>query len=59
MGRRQHPRGTGRFLGHPKPTGIRPSFSDRLLEQGFKLPKELFAESNMVNEALAANRGRR
>ncbi len=49
----------GRFLGHPVPTGIRPFFSDRLLEQGFKLPKELFSESNVVNEALAANRGHR
>jgi pilus assembly protein CpaF len=49
----------GRFLGHPVPTGIRPFFSDRLLEQGFKMPKELFSDSNAVNEALAANRGRR
>jgi pilus assembly protein CpaF len=49
----------GRFLGHPVPTGIRPFFSDRLLEQGFELPKELFTESNVVGEALAANRGRR
>jgi pilus assembly protein CpaF len=49
----------GRFLGHPVPTGIRPFFSDRLVEQGFSLPKELFTESNVVSEALAANRGRR
>lgn len=49
----------GRFLGHPVPTGIRPFFSDRLIEQGFSLPKELFTESNVVSEALAANRGRR
>ena len=49
----------GRFLGHPVPTGIRPYFSDRLLEQGFTLPKELFSESSMVGEALAANRARR
>jgi pilus assembly protein CpaF len=49
----------GRFLGHPKPTGIRPYFSDRLLDQGFTLPKELFADANVVGEALAANRGRR
>ena len=47
----------GRFLGHPKPTGIRPSFSDRLIEQGFKLPKELFSESSMRDEAIAAVRG--
>jgi len=49
----------GRFLGHPKPTGIRPSFSERLLEQGFTLPKELFTESNVVKDAVAATRGRR
>ena len=49
----------GRFLGHPVPTGIRPHFSDRLLEQGFKLPKELFSESNMRSEALAAARGKK
>ncbi len=49
----------GRFLGRPEPTGIRPSFSDHLLEQGFKLPKELFSGDEMVNEALAANRRRR
>jgi pilus assembly protein CpaF len=49
----------GRFMGHPKPTGIRPYFSDRLLDQGFTLPKELFTESNVVSEALAANRSRK
>jgi pilus assembly protein CpaF len=49
----------GRFLGSPKPTGIRPFFSDRLLDQGFTLPKELFTDSGVVGEALAANRGRR
>jgi len=49
----------GRFLGKPRATGIRPHFSDRLLEQGFKLPKEMFTEADVVGEALAANRGRK
>ena len=31
----------GRFLGHAKPTGIRPRFSDRLAEHGFPVPAEL------------------
>jgi pilus assembly protein CpaF len=47
----------GRFLGSPRPTGIRPAFSDRLLEQGFSLPKELFSMHDVRAEALAANRG--
>ena len=49
----------GRFRGRPEPTGIRPSFSDRLADQGFILPPELFSESNVVQEALTVNRGRR
>jgi len=49
----------GRFLGKPRATGIRPHFSDRLIEQGFSLPKEMFSESDVVGEALAANRSRR
>ncbi len=49
----------GRFLGVPQPTGIRPAFSDHLVEQGYKLPKELFADHDVVAEALAANRGAR
>ncbi len=32
----------GRFLGHLKSCGIRPSFSDHLLDYGIKLPSELF-----------------
>ncbi len=32
----------GRFRGHLKATGIRPSFSDRLANQGVHLPAELF-----------------
>ena len=49
----------GRFRGVPQPTGLRPSFSDRLAEQGFKLPAELFADSNMVKDAVRVNRGRK
>ena len=32
----------GRYLGRLKATGIRPSFSDELLDQGIKLPGDLF-----------------
>jgi pilus assembly protein CpaF len=32
----------GRFLGHLKSTGIRPSFSERLADQGIRLEPELF-----------------
>ena len=48
----------GRFLGVPRPTGIRPSFSDHLHDLGYELPKELFSESepDLVRQALAANR---
>ncbi|MCU1456670.1 MAG: type secretion system protein [Actinomycetia bacterium] len=33
----------GRFLGHLKSTGIRPTFTERLSDQGIKLEPELFA----------------
>jgi pilus assembly protein CpaF len=49
----------GRFRGVPQPTGIRPQFSDRLTDQGFKLPAELFDGGNVVADALAVTRGRR
>jgi pilus assembly protein CpaF len=32
----------GRFLGHLKSTGIRPSFSERLADHGIVLEPELF-----------------
>jgi pilus assembly protein CpaF len=32
----------GRFQGHLKATGIRPSFSEKLLDLGIKLPADLF-----------------
>ena len=49
----------GRFRGHPQPTGIRPFFSDRLADQGFELPAELFSEVDVVAEAVKVNRSRR
>ncbi|MBO1031720.1 Flp pilus assembly complex ATPase component TadA [Tessaracoccus sp. SD287] len=33
---------TGRFLGRPRPTGIRPRFIERLADQGIMLPPALF-----------------
>ncbi len=33
----------GRYLGHLKATGIRPSFSQKLQDQGVELPPDLFA----------------
>jgi pilus assembly protein CpaF len=33
---------SGRYLGRLKPTGIRPSFSDKLADQGIRLPGDLF-----------------
>ncbi|NNF63931.1 MAG: CpaF family protein [Acidimicrobiia bacterium] len=38
----------GNYLGHCKPTGIRPSFSDELENQGIPLPAELFRPEPMV-----------
>ena len=32
----------GKFLGHLKSTGIRPTFSERLADQGIRLEPELF-----------------
>ncbi|MGK2930137.1 MAG: CpaF family protein [Acidimicrobiales bacterium] len=46
----------GRFRGLPQPTGIRPNFSDRLADQGFKLPGELFSGSHIVKDSIAVNR---
>jgi pilus assembly protein CpaF len=33
---------TGRYLGHAVPTGIRPRFTERLLDVGIDLPGDLF-----------------
>lgn len=38
----------GNYLGHCKPTGIRPSFSGELENQGIPLPAELFRPEPMV-----------
>jgi pilus assembly protein CpaF len=37
----------GRFLGRPRPTGIRPTFSDHLSELGIALPAEMFGETDL------------
>jgi pilus assembly protein CpaF len=37
----------GRFLGRPRPTGIRPSFSEHLAELGIALPAEMFGETDL------------
>lgn len=44
----------GRVLGEMKPTGIRPMFSSRLEQAGFKLRPEIFGVN--IAEMLAANR---
>jgi pilus assembly protein CpaF len=36
----------GRFLGELKSTGIRPSFTERLANNGVTLESSLFAQSN-------------
>ena len=45
----------GRFLGCVRPTGIRPAFSERLADNGIKLPSSLFG----VVDPLAETRPRR
>jgi pilus assembly protein CpaF len=37
----------GRFLGRPRPTGIRPNFSEHLNELGIALPAEMFGETDL------------
>ena len=39
---------SGRFLGCARPTGIRPQFSDRLGDYGFKLPAGIFGEAPLL-----------
>jgi len=41
----------GRFLGHVKPTGIRPGFSERLADLGIRLPSTLFGVVDPLAEA--------
>lgn len=40
----------GRFLGHLKSTGIRPTFSDRLADNGIRLEAELFAVEQFARQ---------
>ncbi len=40
----------GRFLGHLKSTGIRPSFSERLADNGIRLEAELFAVEQFARQ---------
>jgi pilus assembly protein CpaF len=50
----------GRFLGHQRPTGIRPRFTDQLEQQGIPLPAILFgAPMEEVGASAARNRTRR
>ncbi|MFN8036534.1 MAG: CpaF family protein [Acidimicrobiia bacterium] len=42
----------GRFLGHLKSTGIRPSFGERLRDYGIRLPAELFAQQAFARKAV-------
>jgi len=42
----------GHFLGHLKSTGIRPSFSDRLADQGIKLESELFTQEGFARKVV-------
>jgi len=42
----------GRFLGHLKSTGIRPAFSERLVDQGIKLESELFAQEGFARKVV-------
>jgi pilus assembly protein CpaF len=37
----------GRVMGRPRPTGIRPTFSEHLGEQGIALPAEMFGETDL------------
>jgi pilus assembly protein CpaF len=43
--------GDGRFLGHLKSTGIRPSFGERLANHGISLDVSLFAGDQFVRRA--------
>jgi pilus assembly protein CpaF len=51
----------GRFLGTPKPTGIRPGFTEKLHDLGIELPASIFGASveTEAQAALAASRRRR
>jgi len=42
----------GRFLGHLKSTGIRPTFSERLADHGIRLEPELFTLQPFVRKVV-------
>jgi pilus assembly protein CpaF len=46
----------GRFLGTCKPTGLRPTFSERLSDNGIVLPAGIFGNVNVLAETLGARR---
>jgi pilus assembly protein CpaF len=48
----------GRYLGRLKATGIRPSFSDRLSDQGIRLPADLFDPEPFARRADQFSMGR-
>ncbi len=48
----------GFFLGEPRPTGLRPQFSDRLQENGIEVPSHLFGASDMAL-VMGQGKGRR
>jgi pilus assembly protein CpaF len=51
---------SGRHLGHLRPTGIRPKFTERLAELAIELPASLFTpEANGAGDLAAAGMGRR
>jgi pilus assembly protein CpaF len=46
----------GRFLGTCRPTGLRPTFSERLADQGIALPGSIFGSIDVFAETRAARR---
>jgi pilus assembly protein CpaF len=47
---------TGRYAGHLKSTGIRPGFSDRLIDMGITLKPELFEVEGFARKRTASRR---
>jgi pilus assembly protein CpaF len=43
----------GRFLGHARPTGLRPKFSTKLSDQGLPLPAGIFGTMDILSDGLA------
>ena len=42
----------GKFLGHLKSTGIRPTFAEKLSDQGISLEAELFAQQPFARKVV-------